>query len=178
MGLLPKVKSPWPRDYRPEADISPELSPEQASYYQSLIGTLRWIVELGRVDLVMETSALASMMAMPREGHLLAIFQMFAFLKARHNGVMVFDPTEPVIDDSQFAREDWSATRYGVCQESIPTNAPEPLGIGFNMRVFVDSDHAGDMVTRRSRTGFIVFLNNAPIYWYSKKQGSCETSRI
>ena len=67
LGPLPKVKSPWPRDYRPEADISPELSSTEASYYQSSIGTLRWIVELGRADLVMETSALASMMALPRE---------------------------------------------------------------------------------------------------------------
>ncbi|KAL7548388.1 hypothetical protein ACHAWF_011678, partial [Thalassiosira exigua] len=53
---------------------------------------------------------------------------------------------------------------------------PEPLGRGFKMRVFVDSDHAGESLTRRSRTGFIVFLNNAPIYWLSKKQTSCETS--
>ena len=44
------------------------------------------------------------------------------------------------------------------------------------MRVYVDSDHAGDTVTRRSRTGFIIFLNSAPIYWSSKKQTSCETS--
>ena len=44
------------------------------------------------------------------------------------------------------------------------------------MRVFVDADHAGDLVTQRSRTGLIFFLNNAPIYWTSKKQNSCETS--
>jgi hypothetical protein len=44
------------------------------------------------------------------------------------------------------------------------------------LRVYVDSDHAGDLVTRRSRTGFVVFLNGAPIYWSSKKQTSCETS--
>ena len=42
--------------------------------------------------------------------------------------------------------------------------------------VFVDADHAGDQVTCRSITGSIVFLNNAPIYWSSKKQNSCETS--
>jgi hypothetical protein len=42
--------------------------------------------------------------------------------------------------------------------------------------VFVDADHTGDLLTRRSRTGFIVFLNGAPIYWSSKKQSSCETS--
>ncbi len=44
------------------------------------------------------------------------------------------------------------------------------------MRVYVDSNHAGDLVTQRSRTGFIVFLNNAPIYWSSKKQSSCKSS--
>ena len=46
----------------------------------------------------------------------------------------------------------------------------------FEFLLFVDADHAGDLVTRRSRTGFIVFLNNAPIYWSSKKQNSVETS--
>ena len=51
-------------------DITPELTPQQASYYQSLTGELRWIVELGRVDLVMETSAMAS------KGHLKVVFQM------------------------------------------------------------------------------------------------------
>ena len=41
---------------------------------------------------------------------------------------------------------------------------------------FVDADRAGDLVTQRSRTEFTVFLNNAPIYWTSKKQNSCETN--
>ena len=44
------------------------------------------------------------------------------------------------------------------------------------MRIFVDSDHASDQVTRRSRTGFLVYLNNALIYWTSKKQTTIETS--
>ena len=35
---------------------------------------------------------------------------------------------------------------------------------------FVDSDHAGDLVSRRSRTGVLVFVNRAPIVFYSKKQ--------
>ena len=176
LGPLHKAKAPWPSNYRPEMDITPELEPQQASYYQSLIGILRWIVELGRADLVMETSAMASMMALPREGHLKVVFQMFGFLKVRHNAVMVFDPSEPDLDETQFPREDWSATPYGSCNEDIPSNAPEPRGVGFIMRAFVDSDHAGDIATRRSRTCFMIFLNSSLIYWYSKKQGSCETS--
>jgi len=171
-GLCPlgRASRPWPRDYRPESDVCPDFFPTDASYYQSLIGTLRWVVELGRADLVKETSALASMMVLQREGHLKTIFHMFAFLKKRHNGVMVFDHSEPLINESEFKREDWSATPYEKCNEDIPSNAPEPLGSEFIMRAFVDSDHAGDQITRRFRTGFMIFLNCAPIYWYSKKR--------
>ena len=42
--------------------------------------------------------------------------------------------------------------------------------------MYVDSDHGGDQVTRRSRTGFLVFLNSSLIYWCSKKQTTIETS--
>ena len=53
---------------------------------------------------------------------------------------------------------------------------PKPFGKGMDMRVYVDSDHAGDTVTRSSRTGFVISLIGAPIYWNPKKQTSCETS--
>ena len=36
LGLLLKAKLPWPSNYRLEADVTPELSPTKASYYQSL----------------------------------------------------------------------------------------------------------------------------------------------
>jgi hypothetical protein len=89
---------------------------------------------------------------------------------------MVFDPTEPHIDESKFSRQDWSHTVYGEVKEELPPGMPEPCGMGFRMRTFVDSDHAGESLTRRSRTGFLVYLNSAPIHWWSKKQTSCETS--
>ena len=174
--LAKRATAPWTTNYRPETDTTPELSADDAAYFQSLIGILRWICELGRIDITMETSALASMMASPREGHLEQLYHMFAFLKIKHNSSMVFDPSEPDIDESQFTREDWSASAYGECKEEIPPNMPEPKGVGFTMRAFVDSDHAGELTTRRSRTGFIIFLNSAPIYWFSKRQTSVETS--
>ena len=119
---------------------------------------------------------MASMMALPREGHLRVLYHMFAFLKHRHNGLMVFDPTIPELNENDFKPQDWSATPYNTSPEEVPSNAPTPQGIGFMMRAFVDSDHAGEKVTRRSRTGFIIFLNSAPIYWFSKKQTGIETS--
>ena len=53
---------------------------------------------------------------------------------------------------------------------------PEPLGNEFIIRAYVDASFAGCKTTRRSRTGFIVYINSSPIYYMSKKQGSCETS--
>eukprot|EP00980_Cylindrotheca_fusiformis_P025560 scaffold14072_cov73-Cylindrotheca_fusiformis.AAC.1 len=64
------MNAPMANSYRPEIDVTPELSVEQASYYQSLIGILRWIVELGRVDICCEVSLLSSHLALPRQGHL------------------------------------------------------------------------------------------------------------
>ena len=108
-------------------------------------------------------------LALPTEGHLLQLFRMFSYLKKQHNCEMVFDHTVPAIDKADFPKEDWDNTIYSnkrsKLKEEIPTNLPTSLGNGFTMSVYVDSDHTGDQVTRRSRTGFLVFLNNALIYW-------------
>ena len=53
---------------------------------------------------------------------------------------------------------------------------PKPRGKTVVVKLFVDSDHAADTLIRRSRTGFILYLNNAPIVWFSKRQGTIETS--
>jgi hypothetical protein len=66
--------------------------------------------------------------------------------------------------------------RYAGLEEEMPPSIPTPHGPTMRMRVYADSNHAGDLVNQCSWMGFIVFLNNAPIYWSSKKQGSCETS--
>ncbi len=42
--------------------------------------------------------------------------------------------------------------------------------------MFVDSDHAGEKLTQRSRTRMLIVLNMAMIDWVSKKQPTVETS--
>ena len=44
------------------------------------------------------------------------------------------------------------------------------------MTAFVDASHAANRVTRRSHTGYIIFINRAPILWFSKRQSTVETS--
>jgi hypothetical protein len=171
-----KASTPMSTSYRPELDVSATLDPKLANYYQSLIGVLRWAVEIGRIDITTEVSMLATHMAMPREGHLNAVFRVFAYLKMKHNSRLIYDPSYPKVDINLFKADvDWTLY-YGKVTEAIPPNAPEPRGKPVVLTLFVDSDHAGDMMTRRSRTGFVQMANMAPIAWYSKKQGSVEAA--
>ena len=177
LKLPTKAKTPFASNYRPELDVTYQLDPDGASYFQSLIGILRWIVELGRVDICLEVSILSSQMALPRKGYLFQAMHIFAYLKKFHNAEMTLDPSDPTVDMSLFQRQDWTSAEFDPnITEELPHLMPEPLGKGFTIRAFVDADHAGDTITRRSRSGFLVFLNMAPIYWTSKKQTSVETS--
>ena len=72
--------------------------------------------------------------------------------------MQVFDPREPSINHADFLKLDWSNTVYankrGEIVEDVPKDLPRPFGKEFVIRMLVDSDHAGDHVTRRSRSGF------------------------
>jgi hypothetical protein len=61
-------------------------------------------------------------------------------------------------------------------EEAIPPDMPPPLGKDVDFCMMVDRDHAGEKRTQRSRTGFIIFCNVAPIIWLLKQQVTIETS--
>jgi hypothetical protein len=58
----------------------------------------------------------------------------------------------------------------------IPSDDPVYRGKEVDLRLCVDSDHACEQFTRRSRTGFVIYLNMAPIVWFSKHQPTVESS--
>ena len=60
-------------------------------------------------------------------------------------------------------------------KRKFPPNAPQFCGIGFIMRAFADYDHVGYSITCRSPTGLLIFLNCAPIFWFSTKQTNIDT---
>ena len=53
--LIKNVPNPFPLGYKPNMDTSPELLPEEALYFQTLIGDMRWMVDLGRDDLAVRS---------------------------------------------------------------------------------------------------------------------------
>lgn len=127
MSLRKNPNAPLTANYRLECDVSPELSHNESSYYASLIGVLRWLVELGRMDICCEVSMMSSYVAMPREGHLQQLYHIFAYLKSHHNTRLVLDPSYPNINIDDFERRNWKEF-YGETKEARPSNAPRPLG--------------------------------------------------
>ena len=178
--LPARATTPMSSGYYPETDSSPELGVDDITLFQELIGILRWAVEIGRVDVLTELSMLSSYQACPREGHLEQVYHIFTYLKRHPKLTLYFDPQEPFIDPSWFEGDDAQTFRdqYRDAEEQLPDDhlCPKPRGIPVSTTAYVDSSHAANKVTRRSHTGFIIFLNRAPIIWFSKRQSTVEAS--
>ena len=104
------------------------------------------------------------------------IYGIFAYLKKVPKRCIAFDPSNPSVDMDGFNTEtDWHDF-YEDAVELFPPNMPAPRGNHISMDLFVDAEHAGNKVTRRSHTGFFIFLQNAPIIWFTKRQNTVESS--
>ena len=98
--------------YRCKLDVTLEMDEKYFAYFQSLIGVLRWIVELGRVDIFLECSLFSSHLALPRECHLEQLLRVFAYLRNHHNAELVYDPTYPEVEMSKFEVKGWTTSEF------------------------------------------------------------------
>ena len=176
-GSLNKYKAdtPLPPNYHPEDDRSPFLKDEEISLYQSFIGTLRWGVELGRIELTFAVSLMSRFSTAPRTDHMQKLLHMFSYIKRHLDSKLVFDAGTRDWSHINFLQHDWNEF-YPDAMETMPPNAPEPRGRAVQLNMFCDAAHANDHVTRRSTTGLVIFILGTPILWYSKRQNTIETS--
>ena len=104
------------------------------------------MVELRRIDIRTNMLIFSLHIALFTEGHL------------EYNSRLVCDPSYPKIDHSVFKECDWSEF-YRAVKDAIPMNAPEPQGKEIDICMFVDSHHAEDKVSCRSRSCFLIHAN-------------------
>ena len=77
----------------PELDASIFCTDSLTSVYQSMIAVLRWVVELGQIDIYHEASLLSQYLVQPRGGHLAQVYDIFQCLKGQYTkGYVVMDP--------------------------------------------------------------------------------------
>ena len=125
--LVSKVTTPLPKSYSPELDSTEELGNSDITYYQELIGILRWATEIGRVDILHEVSILSAYQASPRVGHLKQLLHIFAYIKHKPKLTLYFDPNLPNIDYSVFQtnHEDFKEY-YRDAEDEDPPRKPTP----------------------------------------------------
>ena len=119
--------------------------------------------EIGRIDILTEKSPLATYLPSPRLGHLHQALHVFKYAKYYNRSKCVFDPTYVDKNEHHLPKEEQSATRvkfmkelYPDAIEYKPQNAPKPKGKGVQITCFVDADHGGDQIRKRSRTGILI----------------------
>ena len=80
LRLPSKCLTPISHEYRPEMDATGELKSDGVQWYQEIIGSLRWAIDIGRVDILHEVSLLSKHLALPREGHLEQVIHVVGYL--------------------------------------------------------------------------------------------------
>jgi len=162
-------------------NVTQVLDEEKTNRFQQVIGILTWAIELRRVDILTEVSCLSQHLTEPREGQLIAVYKIFKYLNMRlksSKGRILFNGKSMVIDSAicnDFNREEWMDF-YSDVREELPIRMPEPLGNPVQVIAYVDANHAGNMKTRRSHTGVLIYINQAPTISYSKRQSTVEAA--
>ena len=123
---IPKMaENPFKMGYDPELDTSPELDPDATSYYLTIIGIIRWMIELRTIDVISKMLLLSSHVALPGEGHLEVTVHVVAHVGQKRNSRLVYDPSYPEINHSSFKECDWTEFNRDA-KKAILMNAPEP----------------------------------------------------
>ena len=156
-------------------DCTGELKADGLQFYHELISSLRWDLEISRVDFLLETAILSKHLAISLEGHLEQIFRIVVYLKRRKKLLFLFDSGYPTTNENLFMKYYWFKF-YRDEEDAITPNMPEARGHGFVVSYFVDANHGRNLKDWKSQKGVLIFINKAPIYWYSKSQTTVETS--
>jgi hypothetical protein len=167
--------TPLSSGYHPELDVTAPFDEDFATWFQKLIGTLWWAVELGHIDIHLSVALLAQYLVQLRVGHLDQAFHVFTYLKSLLLSRILLDASKPMVHAHCFTMTDWQDL-YPEAKEALPLNATDPCGSDVLISCFVGANHAGNKVMHQSHTGIILFCNQALILWISKCQSTVETS--
>ena len=122
-------------------------------------------------------------MCNPRKGHVNAVSLIFGYLDKVKNyikGRLGFDSNQPrpytcPMKGAWTNRKDWKDL-YPDAEEKFPRKMPEPLGNHVNMFTYVVANDAGNLANRRSCSGVLIYVNNAPILWLGQRQNTVKSS--
>jgi hypothetical protein len=176
-GEDPKpYKTPLEKNDHPELDTSDLVGPDLIDKYMSMIGQLQWSVSLGRFDILSHVMSMSRFRLAPRLGHVERVKRIYGYLSKTKHYAIRYRTNKPDYSHMKNIEYDWTYTVYGNVQEMIPEDIPPPLGKEVTITTYLDANLHHDMITGRSVTAVLHFLNMTPIDWFSKRQPTVETA--
>ena len=106
---------------------------------------------------------------------------MFLYLKCNLKDIssrIFFDSNIPDIEEQLFHPSYKSVLEefYPDSEEAIPGNVTPPRGNLVYIGRYVYADHTGNLLSRQSHKGIIIFVDNSPNIWYSNCHNTVESS--
>ena len=159
------MKSPLDKKDHPELDDSELASDDLITKIMCMVGQLQWAVTLGRYDILARLA--------PKVGQIERMKRIYGYLLRTKHYALRFRTDEPTTCTFLILS---MIGPYGGVLEEIPKDAPEPLGKSVTTTTFLDGNLLHDLITGRSVTAVLRFINLTPGDWYSKRQATVENA--
>ena len=115
----------------------------------------------------------------PHQGHIDHLKRVCGYIREFPQGVIRFRmgiPDHESVFGEQSTKYDWMETVYSCPIEEIPEDAPEQKGNLVWTSTCCDANLLHDLITGRSASGLLHFLNQMPIDHFSKHQNQVESA--
>ena len=179
-GELPrKEKSPLHKNDHPELDTTDFCTPDEIAKFYSIIGACQWMITLCPSDIAQAIMSLNRFHQSPRIGHVERLTCIIGYIRQFPHAAVRFctgiPDHEAIFGDHPITHE-WMHTIYGNVTEDIPPDIPTPKGHPVRLTTFVDANLMHHLMTGRSCSGILHFLNQTPIDWFTKHQKQVKTA--
>ena len=110
----------------------------------------------------------------PKIGHLEKIKRLYGYLEKTKHYAIRYGTKEPDYSHLPKQEYEWTRSVYGKVKEEIPKDIPKPLGKRVITTTYLDANLLHDIVTGKSVTAILHFVNTTPTDWFSNRQATAE----
>ena len=138
-----------PINYKLALDTIILCDDKLTNYFENVISVLRWIMELGRIDIAFKVSSLSKFLSYPRTEHIYQVLHIYKYQETHIDNDLLFDPMYHNFADlsQNYQKVGKMKKIYVDTKEELPTNTPKSRGKSVQLNCFVDLDRAGDRKT-------------------------------
>jgi hypothetical protein len=127
------ASSPLEKGDHPEIDTTEYLGFNDIKTYRSVIGSLQWVISLGRFNIATPVMTLSAFCAVPRKGHLECARRVIGYLYKMRHGALRYRTQAPDFSDLPETNAKWDNYVYGNVKEVLCLRVHSPRRFKFKI---------------------------------------------